>query len=37
MIAAVERIGVQIVFGHSHSHDPAVRVMRRMIADDVLT
>jgi phthalate 4,5-cis-dihydrodiol dehydrogenase len=31
MIAAVERTGVQLVIGHTHSHDPAVRVMRRMI------
>ena len=31
MIEAVDRNGVQLVIGHTHSHDPAVRVMRRMI------
>jgi len=31
MIDAVERNGVQMVVGHTHSHDPAIRVMRDLI------
>ena len=31
IIAAVERCGVQLIVGHTHAFDPAVRLMRRMI------
>jgi phthalate 4,5-cis-dihydrodiol dehydrogenase len=31
IIEAVERNGVQMVVGHTHSHDPAIRVMRELI------
>ena len=31
MIEAVERKHVRMVVGHTHSHDPAIREMRRMI------
>jgi phthalate 4,5-cis-dihydrodiol dehydrogenase len=33
IIDAVDRAGVQLVVGHTHSHDPAIRLMRRLIAD----
>ena len=36
MIDAVERMGVQLVVGHTHSHDPAVRLMRAVIASGEL-
>ncbi|HEV7665898.1 MAG TPA: Gfo/Idh/MocA family oxidoreductase [Chloroflexota bacterium] len=32
MIEAVESQQVQMVVGHTHSHDPAIRLMRRLIA-----
>lgn len=36
MIDAVERNGVHMVVGHTHSHDPAIRVMRNLIASGEL-
>jgi phthalate 4,5-cis-dihydrodiol dehydrogenase len=36
MIAAVERNGVQMVVGHSHSFDPPVRKMREIIMTGML-
>jgi phthalate 4,5-cis-dihydrodiol dehydrogenase len=36
MIAAVERNGVQIVVGHSHSFDPPIRKMREIIRSGIL-
>src|SRR5579862_4309644 len=36
IIAAVERNGVQLIVGHTHAFDPAVRAMRRMVASGEL-
>jgi phthalate 4,5-cis-dihydrodiol dehydrogenase len=32
IIAAVEQAGVQLIVGHTHAFDPAVRAMRRIVA-----
>ncbi|MCY4624648.1 MAG: Gfo/Idh/MocA family oxidoreductase, partial [Chloroflexi bacterium] len=32
IIEAVDRTGVKVIVGHTHSYDPAIRVMRQMIA-----
>ena len=32
IIEAVDRTGVKVIVGHTHSYDPAIGVMRRMIA-----
>ena len=32
MIAAVDRTGVKLIIGHTHSYDPAIRTMREVIA-----
>ncbi len=36
IIAAVERAGVQLIVGHTHAYDPAIRVMFGMIASGAL-
>jgi phthalate 4,5-cis-dihydrodiol dehydrogenase len=36
MIAAVERNGVQMVVGHSHSFDPPIRKMREIVRSGIL-
>jgi phthalate 4,5-cis-dihydrodiol dehydrogenase len=36
IIAAVERAGVQLIVGHTHAFDPAVRAMRQIVASGEL-
>jgi phthalate 4,5-cis-dihydrodiol dehydrogenase len=36
IIAAVERNGVQLIVGHTHAYDPAIRVMRLLIASGAM-
>jgi phthalate 4,5-cis-dihydrodiol dehydrogenase len=36
IIATVESAGVQLIVGHTHGYDPAVRTMRRIIASGAL-
>ncbi len=36
MIEAVDRTGVKLIIGHTHSYDPAIRTMREVIASGEL-
>ena len=36
MIEAVDRTGVKLIIGHTHSYDPAVRTLREVIVSGEL-